>query len=212
MTHKWKLKEKARKLRKRGWSYKEIAEKVPTHRTTLSRWCKDIKLTPEQIIARGGRYANRLKGAKANQSKREKEVKRITTEAKKEIRPLTDHEFKLAGLALYWAEGTKTSGCSVANSDPKLIRFIIEWFRKVCQVADPKLTANLYLHSGHNETSMKRYWSKLTGIPLHQFKKSFIKKEGSGHKKIDLYNGTINIRINNEDLRHKIMSWLEGIY
>lgn len=212
MIHKWQQKEKARKLRKLGWIYKEISEKVPAHRTTLTNWCKDIKLTSEQIFSRGKRYANGLKGARANQIKRQRQIEEIKIKAKKEIRSLTDYEFKLAGLALYWAEGGKTKGTSIVNSNPELIKFATKWFKKVCNVSDDKLNAYLHLHSGHNEAKIKKYWSKITNVPLQKFGKSFIKEEGYGHKKNDLYKGTIRIRINNEDLRHKIMGWIEGIY
>ena len=45
-----KLEEKiqAQKLRKRGWSYKQILTKVFVSKDTLSKWCRDIVLTDNQ--------------------------------------------------------------------------------------------------------------------------------------------------------------------
>jgi len=212
MIHTWQQKEKARKLRKLGLTYKEIFKKVPVHRVALTKWCRDIELTPEQIASRGKRYANGLKGAKANQIKRQKQIKEIKEKARKEIRPLNDYEFKLAGTALYWAEGNKRSGTAISNSNPELIKFATKWLKKVCNVSNKKFNTQLYLHSGHDEEEMKKYWSRITKIPLQRFGKSYIKKEGSGHKKFDWYKGTIQIRISNEDLRHKIIGWIEKIY
>ncbi|MBU2564114.1 hypothetical protein KKA23_00805 [Patescibacteria group bacterium] len=212
MTHKWKQIEKARELRKLGWTFKEIMKKVPGHRSTLNRWCYDIELTPKQIASKGKRYTARLKGAKSNQIKRQKQIVKIKQEAKKEICPLTDYEFKLAGAALYWAEGSKKGGTSIANSNPELIKFTTKWLKNICNVPNKKFDICLYLHSGHNEEKMKKYWSKITKISLQNFKKSYIKKEGSGHKKIDSYKGTVRLRTNNENLRHKILGWIEGLY
>ena len=130
----WQLKEEARKLRKSGWTYPEIQNRVPLHKTTLSKWCRDIELTSKQIKSRGGRYANALKGAKANYLKRQKEIGKIQEKAKKEIRSLSPYEFKIAGAALYWGEGNKSHGLAFSNSNPELMKFMMKWFREICQV------------------------------------------------------------------------------
>jgi len=212
MTHKWQEKEKAKELRKLGWTFKEIMKKIPKNRITLSKWCNGIELTSKQIASRGKKYAAELKGAKANQIKRQKQIEEIKEKAKKEIHSLNDYEFKLAGTALYWAEGNKRHGTSISNSNPELIKFATKWFKKTCNISNNKLKSCLYLHSGHNEEEMKKYWSRITKIPLQNFAKSYIKKEGSGHKKIDSYKGTMKLKTNNENLRHKILGWIESLY
>ena len=133
--------------------------------------------------------------------------------AKKEIHPLANYEFKLAGIALYWAEGDKTQGLGFSNSDPKLIQFMMKWFREICKVTDEKIKASLYLHTGQDEKKMKKYWSKITNIPLNQFRKTIFKQEGSASRKYnqDQYKGTIKICINDENLRHIILSWIEQL-
>lgn len=208
----WQLKEEARQLRKQGLLYKKIAEKVPIHRTTLSKWCKDIELTPEQIKSHGKRYASRLKGAKANYIKRQKEIQKIRKEAEEKIRPLIDYEFKIAGIALYWGEGDKKD-LTISNSDPNLIKFIMGWFRKTCLVPEEKFKTSLYLHTGQNEKNMKKYWAKTTKIPLAQFNKTIFKTEGSATRKYDgkQYKGTIKIRVADTSLKHKIFAWVEQL-
>ncbi len=211
MELKWQLKEKARELRKLGWTYKEITKKVPVHKTTLSVWCKDIELTSEQIIFHGGRYANGLKGAKANQIKREKEIGDISTQARLEIYPLSEYDFKIAGAMLYWAEGDKTHGLGISNSDPRLIEFIMKWFREICGVTEEKIKATLYLHTGLDEGETKKYWSFLTGISLNRFGKTIFKEEGTASKKDKKYKGTIKINVFDENLKHRILSWIKVI-
>jgi orotate phosphoribosyltransferase-like protein len=44
------LKFKAQELRRKGNSYKEIIEEINVSKDTISRWCKDIKLTSSQKI------------------------------------------------------------------------------------------------------------------------------------------------------------------
>ena len=57
---------------------------------------------------------------------------------------------------------------------------------------------------------MKAYWASITDIPISQFGKSYIKKEGTGHRKNVLYQGTIRIQISNTDLLHTILGWIDG--
>lgn len=213
MNERWQQKEIARRLRKSGWTYPEIQAKVSVHKTTLSNWCQDIELSPDQIQVRGGRYESRLKGAKANYLKRQKEIEQIWKEAKKEVSAMSTYEFKIAGIALYWGEGTKSSGLSFSNSDVQLVKFMMKWFREICGVPNKKIRAYLYLHTGLDEEKMKKYWSRITKIPSGQFNKTVFKEEGSASRKYsqDEYKGTIKICIFDEDLKHKIMGWIEQL-
>ena len=198
-------------LRKLGWTYPEIQKKVPVHKITLSKWCRDVELSSQQIKSRGGRYANRLKGAKANYLKRRKEIIKIQKKAAKEIRSPSPYELKIAGAALYWGEGNKSQGLAFSNSDPELVKFMMKWFREICQVPNKKIRACLYLHTGQNEKKMKKYWSRITSVPLNQFNKTIFKEEGSASRKYSQsqYQGTIKIQIHDEDLKHRILSWIE---
>ncbi|MBU3964167.1 hypothetical protein KJ562_00305 [Patescibacteria group bacterium] len=207
----WQLRENAIKLRRLGWAYSEIQKKVPVHKITLSKWCRDIELTSRQIKSHGGRYANRLKGAKANCLKRQKEIIRIQKKAENEIHILTPYELKIAGAALYWGEGNKSHGLAFSNSDPELVKFMMKWFQETCEVPNKKIRAYLYLHTGQNEKKMQKYWSRVTNIPLNQFNKTILKKEGSASRKYsqDKYKGTIKIQVLNENLKHRILSWIE---
>ncbi len=206
-----KLKKKARKLRKKGYTYPEIQERMSVHRTTLSKWCKDIELTPKQIDAQGDNYKGIVKGAEANHVKRQKEIEKIRAKARKGINSLSPYEFKLAGIALYWGEGSKKQ-VGFSNSDPKIIKFMMKWFRKVHQVPDEKINLTLYLYPEQDEQNLKEYWSEVTDLPLDQFYKSIFKQKGVYQKDAqDEYKGTLKIRICNQNLRHKITAWIEQV-
>lgn len=215
MIQKWKIREKARLLRKRGWTYPEIQSEIPAHKTTLSRWCRDIKLNKDQIQVRGRLYVAQIRGAKANQRKRAKEIRKIEKEASRRIKSLNNHTFRVAGAMLYWAEGgNRPNDLSIANSDPNMIKFITKWFKKICSVPEEKFKAVLYLHTGLNESRTKKYWSKITGIPINQFGKSILKQEGSASRKYSskVYRGTIKIQIFDTNLKHRISAWIEQIW
>lgn len=47
----WKRAELGRTLRRAGWTYGEIMDLLPVAKGTLAGWCKDIRLTDDQIEA-----------------------------------------------------------------------------------------------------------------------------------------------------------------
>lgn len=214
----WEKKEVVRGFRQQGLSYREIRQKAPftISKSTLSQWCEDIKLTPEQkdrldSLLKDGSYRGRLLGSKTTQLRRAREIKEIKEKAKSEIHVLTKNEFNLAGLMLYWADGNKKNRVGISNSDPELIRMMMKWFRVVCGVADEKFKPYLNIHCGQDELQIKKFWSEITELPIQQFGKSYIKKEGTGHRKNILYKGTIKVEICNKNLLYRILGWIEGV-
>jgi len=207
-----KLKKQAIKLRKKGWSYGEIRGRVNVSKSTLSFWLKNVELTTKQKARLIAKKMDILKkGSHAIMAKRKREIRRIKRLAKTEISGLTSYQFKIAGAMLYWAEGDKTHGLGISNSDPRLIEFIMKWFREICGVTEEKIKATLYLHTGLDEGETKRYWSFLTGIPLKRFGKTIFKEEGTASKKDKKYKGTIKINVFDENLKHRILSWIKAI-
>ncbi len=204
----WEKKELAQKLRREGLSYKEILEQVPVSKSTISLWCRDIELTLEQKERLKAKRGS-LRGAKVQQARRIVETKRIKAEARAELKSLTDYEFKIAGIMLYWGEGNKTHNVGISNSDPGLIKFMMRWFRDICHVPESKFRAQVNIHSGQNELGIKQFWSEITGIPLSQFRKTYVKEEGTGHRKNILYNGTLRVVICDVRLLRKILGWIE---
>ncbi len=212
----WEIKERVITLREKGLSHSEIRAEVPLAKSTISRWCKNIRLTKSQILRLDqlkakGSYIGNLKGSKVNQKKRAIEIDRIKKVAKSEVPLLLKEKFWIAGLMLYWAEGRKSGKVGISNSDPNIIEFVMEWLRRYCSVENPKFRPHLNLHSGQNETEIKKFWSNVIKLPEEQFGKSYIKKEGTGHRKNILYKGTLRVDICNLDLLYKILGWIEGI-
>ena len=204
---------KAVTLRKKGLSYNEIRREVPVSKSSLSLWLKHVPLSPRH---RARLYTKQIqilsRGSQSQHERRKREVDKIIADAKAEVHlPLSKDTFKFLGAALYWAEGSKTKNFEVTNSDPLLIAFMVQWFHKTFDVPPKSFKAHLNIYPQQNEIDIKRFWSSLTGIPLSNFGKSFIKPLNKGYKKNNLYYGTIKVRVpKGTDMKLKVFGWIQG--
>ncbi len=58
---------------------------------------------------------------------------------------------------------------------------------------------------------MRQFWSEVTGIPIENFGKTFIKPAGKGFKKNNLYYGTIKVYVpKGTDMRHTTLAWIQA--
>ena len=223
MGYSGKLEEKllVQKLRKEGLSYKEIMQHVSVVKDTVSRWCRDIPLTEQQIqrLIKNKELGLRKGSLIAAENKRRKRVEtteKITQEALREIGKLTERDKFITGISLYAAEGNKADNNSgFSNSDPKLIKFMTNWFLEFAKVPKSKLRGAIWLHEGLNENNAKNFWFKLTGIPINQFHKTYIAKNKIDSKKIrkNIHSfGVFSIRFSGVTIHRKIMGWIAGVF
>ena len=121
-----------------------------------------------------------------------------------------DPEF-IAGLMLYWAEGSKSLGAEITNSDVNLIVFMVSWFEKYFNVSPLDLAVQMHIHSGQNLLNMRQYWSRATKIPISNFQQHYTKRQGSGHRKKRLYYGTAKIRVRGQGSTYLLFQILGAI-
>lgn len=211
----------ARDLRKKGLSISEIAEKLDMHKSgTISMWCRDISLTPEQtkkLIEK--QRSGSCKGVEKLRRARLREVELLKKKGLKEIGKLTRRDLFLAGVGIYWSEGYTYSGgdqVGFTNSDPRMILFMIRWFEKICKVSKKKFSLAVRINEIHKKRvgEIEKYWSELTEVPLSQFNKTVLIRSKS--KKVypnpNNYFGTIRVTIRGGTrLRRKIHGWIEGL-
>ncbi len=217
-----KLDEKyrAQELRRQGLSYREILLQMNVSKDTISRWCRDIVLTKEQKkrLLNNKSFGQRKGSLVAAENKRQKRISRtreIFERSKIELGKLSKRDRFIAGIAFYAGEGEKTDGRGgFANSDPKLIKFMMRWFEEFCNVPLSRFRGAIWIHEGLNEDKAKKYWSKLTGIPQDQFFKTYIAKNKTNSRKIrkNIHQyGVFAIKFSMSDKQRRIMGWISAL-
>lgn len=198
-------------LRKQGLSYAEIKKSISVSKSTLSNWLKDIELSDEHKKRLSRLQATAYLGAKKIQAKSLAHHNEIKDAAKKEVLNLVNNSLFIAGLMLYWAEGDKRSGrVQFSNSDPEMIKLMMNWLRKFCNVPESKFRIGLFVHSLHMREDYLEFWGKITGVPITQFNRPYTKPTIFSIRKNKLYEGTCVIKIHNKDLSSRIIGWIDG--
>lgn len=191
------LKERAIRLRKKGYSIKEISEKINISKSTSSVWLRDVALgTKAQKRLENRRLIGSYRAGITWKKKREKEERKIINKAK-EIVKKSDYrsvDFKIYCALLYWCEGTKGDRETVQfiNSDPTLIRLFLALLRKSFLLDEKKFRVSLHLHNYHDERKQKFFWSQITMINERQFYKIYWKPNTKKRIK-DEYPGCIRV-------------------
>ena len=201
-------KQNAIALRKQGKTYSDILRAVPVAKSTLALWLKEAKLSkPEKQRFTLAKKLASLRGGQAKKAQRIEKQNRIYSEARSKVKTLSENEFFLLGVVLYWAEGTKEKeyrpGSQVAfsNMDPKMIVLFLIWLTKICRIPKDMIGFEIMVHKSHQDRvlEVRKYWSKITSFPLNSFpyvyfKKSKIKKtnrKNTGEK----YHGVLKIKV-----------------
>lgn len=218
---KYEEKIKAQRLRKRGLSYKEILIKINVSKDTISRWCRDIELTERQKTRLMdnrifGQKKGSIKAAENKKKLRLENINSIHKTALREVGFLHIRDRFIAGIALYAGEGSKTDRqIGFANSNPALIRFMMDWFRVYCKIPEEKYRGAIWIHEGLNIHKAKQFWSKITGIPQFQFYKTYIAKNKKSTKKIrkNIHQyGVFSIRVNSSSIHRRLIGWIYALF
>ena len=175
-------KHKAIKLRLEGKSYSEIKSLLGISKSTLSEWLSPYPLPPERIRELRDFSARRIESFRNTMKKKREDRQSVAYEKiKNNISDLNRREMLLAGLFLYWGEGSKTNRNSITltNTNPSMLKFFIKWLGKCFGVDKKRLKVSLHLYSDMNIPSSIKYWSKELGLSLDQFRKPYIKKTAS---------------------------------
>lgn len=187
-------------LRMQGYSYSQIKEQLNVSKSLLSGWLKYINLNKEQEEHLFQKLRERSKKgvAKAVETNIRRREARESDAKDKAIVLYEKHKHDrifIAGLCLYWAEGSKrVSLLQFVNSDPKMICFMVFWLQKYLEIPKEKIFLRLNTHQDFIDENYEAFWSETTGIPLSQFKKTFYKPNRHGvYKKNPTYKGCMRV-------------------
>jgi len=136
---------------------------------------------------------------------------------------VSKRELWLMGSMLYWAEGSKQKNGNVgqrvifSNSDPLIIKVYLKWLREVLLIEKGKIDFEIYSHNNiiEREKEVIKYWSKITGFPISQFRKIYYKKDKKNdyrkNQGQDYYGLLRVIILKSTDLNRKISGWIRGV-
>lgn len=211
----------ALRLRRNGASYNKISRRLGVAKSTLSCWLHDLPVSQhvKQLNIDNAKVVwakNIINYNKLRSLKYQKEKIKLLENYARQI-PLVDEQALFwIGLALFWAEGGRRERFSVrfANSDPVIIKAIMQFFRKICKVDDGKFTYSVHLHPNIEEIKAINFWLKLTQSSFSQFRKSQTRISSASKRKRPIHQlpfGTLHITICDTALNKKIMGWLMGL-
>lgn len=214
-------KENSVRLRKQGKSYNEICKLLNVPKSTLSNWLKDLPLSKN--IKNKNIVKAKLIWSKNITDFNNKRARRYQIESKEIIKKYSNKVPKIdrnilfwIGLSLFWAEGGKREKWMVrfTNSDPYMIKIIMRFFREICHVEEKRIRLCIHLHPNIEDKRARKYWSKITGMPIDSFWKSqkHISKSSLGKRpKNRLPYGTLHVIILDSNLVKKIRGWNLGL-
>jgi len=122
-----------------------------------------------------------------------------------------DQKLKIAGIMLYWGEGSKTGNTvKFSNSDPDMTRIFLLFLRNICGIREERLKALIHVYPDLNEKKLKLFWSKVTNIPIKNFYKSHVHKGKKGTYKNKTRYGTLAISYSDKRLLQTILNWISA--
>ncbi|MFH9395864.1 hypothetical protein [Streptomyces sp. NPDC017556] len=193
---------KARELRLQGMTYDQIQVELGCSKGSISLWVRDLP-KPERRRTREESSAIGRRGWEATLQRRDTERRAMKGKAAGEVGEMTDRELFLLGVALYWAEGSKSKPyrtqerVTFVNSDPGMIEVFLAWLR-LLGVPQERLRFHIHIHETADITAAERYWITLTGAAPSAFGKTSLKRHSpkTNRKNIgDNYRGCLSVRV-----------------
>ncbi|MGW1132824.1 terminase gpP N-terminus-related DNA-binding protein [Streptomyces griseoluteus] len=174
------LRERARELRLQGWTYNEIQAELGCSKSSVSLWVRDLprpepKCSPEEQRARMNAGLAKLR---TTQEQARAATKQAAADA---IGVLTKRELFIAGVALYWAEGSKdkphrrSEVLQFINSDPNVISLFLRWL-DLLEVPRSRLTLRVSIHESADVGRAENFWAEVVGVDVAAFSRATLKK------------------------------------
>ena len=213
MNSKVQEKEMVIALRKQGMTYKQILERVPVSKSSVSMWLKDSVLTEAEmrVLKRrkdSGISRGRIRAAASLRAARNTRDGATFAESRSEFEKFKSSPFFQVGIALYWAEGSKrTSSFAFINSDSEMVVFMIRWIRLYMGCEEDEIKMRVFTHKAFAHEKHEQVWSRITGIPTERFGKTIYKTQALMVKKRPNYVGCVRIELGKVKYLRKLAFW-----
>ncbi|MER5546154.1 hypothetical protein ABT072_27745 [Streptomyces sp. NPDC002589] len=213
------LRAKARELRLQGWTYDQIEAELGCSRSSVSLWVRDLPRPEPRYTPEEQRALMREGLARRRATEREK-LEMTKVAALRETGELTDRELFMVGVALYWAEGSKSKPYDrreraiFVNSDPGVIKTYLAWL-DLLEVDRERLNFRLLIHESADVDAAHRFWAAVADVDTSVFAKPTLKKHNPKTVRKntgDDYHGCLVIGVaRSAHLYNRIEGWWAGI-
>jgi predicted transcriptional regulator len=206
--------EQAIKLRKRGFTYTEIAKICDVSRGTVSNWLATLDFSKQIAISNKKQAAkdNKVRISlvnKARNAERKSQYKEILRLAEIEFRHYRTSPLFVAGLVLYQSLGDQKQPRVIRLTDlkPENHLLFIKFLTEFLGVKKENIHFWLLLYPDLDEVLCMKHWSKRIHLSVAQFYKNQVVKSLSN--KATLHFGVGNTIIGNVLLKKKLLLWVE---
>lgn len=214
MISKWfELKPTAVALRENGLSIKAIEKQLGIPRSTLSGWFKDVMMDDTHIARLQKNKEEAWAKARVNsviwhKAQKAARIAQANADAQRVLDRLVINNdlLDLAFAMLYFGEGSKSGGTSIASADPMILRFTLTTLERVYNLKRENIKCELHLRMDQDEDEIKRYWSEQLRIPLTQFTYAAYDKRSEGRATYDYYKGVCLLQCGNVAIQRKLIS------
>src|ERR1700730_2355292 len=154
---KMSLREQAVRLRLEGCTYSQIKRDLGVQKSTLSGWLKNLELNSEQLdkMSENINISNEFRIERYRQTRKNQKLVRLKRVLEEQFKlvPLSEKELFLAGLFLYWGEGSKQHGSIfISNTNPQVLKFALGWMTESLKIPKEKLKAQIHLYKDMDVT------------------------------------------------------------
>jgi len=126
-----------------------------------------------------------------------------------------EEALKIAGIMLYWAEGSKSNPknrmwtVDFSNSNSGMIKVFLKFLREICGIDEKRLRIFMYCYADQNIKTLKKYWCKTTGVPLRQFTKPYVRQDFLPEKSGKMRYGLVHVRYSDKKLLLQVEDWIQ---
>ncbi|MDH6569805.1 transcriptional regulator with XRE-family HTH domain [Streptomyces sp. SAI-117] len=213
------LRARARELRLQGWTYDRIEAELGCSRSSVSLWVRDLPKPERRDPTEQAKLAAR-KRWEHELAVRDEQRRETKAAAEKEIGDLSERELFVAGIALYWAEGTKDKPyarrerVTFVNSDPDMIRLFLSWL-DLLGVGRDDIKYRVMIHESADVGAAEQYWAELVEADPGSFGKTTLKQHNPKTVRKntgETYRGCLVLTVRRSaELYRRIEGWWYGI-
>jgi hypothetical protein len=209
--------ERARRLRReQGLPIKVIAAAVGVSSSSVSRWVKDVELTPAHAAALrdANPIYNRQQSGTARSSANAR-ARRVAAQRNGVAMAFAGDALHQMGCMLYWAEGARSRNqLAFTNSDPEMVDVFVHFLRRCYGVSDERiaLRVNVHLGNGLSLEEIEAWWLTRLGLPRPCLRPSMVNRpsRASQRKRRTLPYGTVRIVVSSTALVQSIFGAIQA--